>query len=571
MEVGKTSLSGLLNLERVLMIPLFQRRYVWGREEWQQLWDDVTPLVEEGDNFSPYFMGPVVFASDNRGIEHITVFQVIDGQQRLMTFSILLCALRDVALEVGDEVDGEKMAKRILKYLINSDEDLPPGRYKVHPRYWDSDAFFDLVDRKKIDQRLKIAKAHRFFVDFIKQEGKTDKGTVEFCRQLLNILRSDKLQFASISLEATENPYAIFRSLNFSGVDLRAGDLIRNHVFMALPDKQQQQEFDENHWKPLESNFQGKGKIKDEEFERFFRASLMKEGKYCRKSDTYIAFEKAHSQKDIEQNPSALTDHYRHLAGYWRSIEDGEGLESTSVQNAVNRVGELSIGVAYPLVMRLLEMHEKGKISNSDVAESFRLISGFFLRRHICGKNSRGYDKWFCEVCGILGENPLANLRNFLTNQKGGWPDDSDFKAAFVGFDLYESRYRSAVLIWMERELQKANRPPEPIEVEKCWVEHVLPRALSDDWKKSLGDEWERIYDQWLHTPGNLTLIGSDYNREMSNHSFSWKKPNLSESNIRLNSDFASVGDNWGESEIKARGKKLAELAAKIWCGADED
>ena len=121
--------------------------------------------------------------------------------------------------------------------------------------------------------------------------------------------------------------------------------------------------------------------------------------------------------------------------------------------------------------------------------------------------------------------------------------------------------------------MQKTNRPPDPINLERCWVEHVMPQSIGDDsngreWKKDLSNEWERIQGEWMHTPGNLTLIGSEYNQEMSNRSFSCKKPKLSESNIRLNGDFASV-ENWSEAEIKARGEKLAELAAKIWCGPD--
>ena len=410
MEVGKPSLSGLLSLERILMIPLFQRRYVWGRDEWNQLWEDVASLEGEGDNLPPYFMGPVVLARINRDSKHIPSCQVIDGQQRLLTFSILLCAIRDVASY--PEINDEKTAKRIEKYLINSDEEGNPGRYKVHPRYWDSEVFFGLVDGEKIDKRRKIAKAHRHFVNLIKQEGETPEETGEFCCQLLNILRGERLQFVDITLNEEENPYAIFRSLNFSGVDLRAGDLIRNHVFMALPDKIQQQKFDEHHWRKLESFFQEKGNFKDEEFERFFRACLLRKGEYRRKSDTYVAFSEAHPEEDIKRNSTSLTNEYCRLARHWQQIKDDK--------DAAHCVGELSIGVAYPLVMRILEMCENKDISDSDAAESFRLISGFFLRRHICGKNSRTYDKWFCEMCRseTLGQNPLANLKKFACHSK---------------------------------------------------------------------------------------------------------------------------------------------------------
>ncbi len=92
-----------------------------------------------------------------------------------------------------------------------------------------------------------------------------------------------------------------------------------------------------------------------------------------------------------------------------------------------------------------------------------------------------------------------------------------------------------------------------------------MPQKLDEEWKKALGQDYERIHTQYLHTIGNLTLTG--YNQEYSNKSFQEKRDmekGFKQSSLRLNQGLRDL-ESFGEEEIKKRANDLADLALKIW------
>jgi hypothetical protein len=117
----------------------------------------------------------------------------------------------------------------------------------------------------------------------------------------------------------------------------------------------------------------------------------------------------------------------------------------------------------------------------------------------------------------------------------------------------------------------------EPVLLDGCSIEHVMPQTVDegeDDgraWIAALGDPWRPVHAEWLHTPGNLTLVGADYNGEMSNRPFEIKKPVLAESKVYLNEHFkAETLKAWSKEQIEERAKLLAEVAIKVWPGTIE-
>ncbi len=182
---------------------------------------------------------------------------------------------------------------------------------------------------------------------------------------------------------------------------------------------------------------------------------------------------------------------------------------------------------------------------------------------------TRQYGRWFCSACDI-GDNPLAKLKAFFNDK--GWPSDTDFMPQFQHMPLYQGSYCRAVLEGIESSSQAAS---EPVVLTGCSIEHVMPQTIRDDpdgraWMAALGDRWSEIHAKWLHTPGNLTLVGSDYNSKMKNSSFQDKKPLLAGiSRVYLNmyfSDHPNLNE-WNETTIVERGLHLAQLATQVWMG----
>ncbi len=158
MKVDASGLQGVLHGSDQFVIPLFQRYYVWDRNNWQRLWDDITELLEP-DAPTEHFMGSLVCMQGDNAPGKVPQYLVIDGQQRLTTFVILLCALRDEATEQErDEVAGEIQDNYLThKYKKGM------AHYKVVPRLRDRQAVFDLVDRKPVDKETRVGQAYDFF------------------------------------------------------------------------------------------------------------------------------------------------------------------------------------------------------------------------------------------------------------------------------------------------------------------------------------------------------------------------------------------------------------------------
>src|SRR2546425_11977978 len=112
-------------------------------------------------------------------------------------------------------------------------------------------------------------------------------------------------------------------------------------------------------------------------------------------------------------------------------------------------------------------------------------------------KTNGGYGQLFVKACGVHTNNAVTSLRRYLESK--GWPDESRFEASFLTFNLYHRGYGRLIL----ESLEAAHEHREPADLSAAEIEHIMPRTLSEAWKKDLGDEADRIYYEWLHTPGN--------------------------------------------------------------------
>jgi len=152
----------------------------------------------------------------------------------------------------------------------------------------------------------------------------------------------------------------------------------------------------------------------------------------------------------------------------------------------------------------------------------------------------------------------VAALERYLVQR--GWPDDRRFESAFVEFPLYERDYGREILETLE--LSRGHR--EQADLSASQIEHIMPQTLNDAWRTALGPDAQRIHEDWLHRPGNLTL--SAYNAELWNHEFSRKRERYAQSNIVLTREL-SASKSWGAEEVRDRGAMLAGEAARIWRG----
>lgn len=542
-------------LEKILyspsqyIIPVFQRNYRWERPQWDKLWDALEE-IQEPTKKGNHFMGFLVFVPGLPQPGRNTTFHLIDGQQRLTTISLLLAAIRNVARQegLGDLADD------IHNNYLTDPRMRGEARYRLLPKERDHDSYVSIVEeRDNVSGR--VAEALAYFEDRLAGvRGSAPDGL----RHLFNVVRQ-RLEFMCATLE-TENAYNIFKSLNSIGVPLGPSDLIRNFVFMHVPPEDHDL-FDGELWTLLEERFLRRDRtLDDDRFSGFFRDVLMSSsGRYVPPKDTFSAFEARYEATDFK--PRDLARELHRYAEWYEVISGKKPDSDAAVTSALEGLNVLESSTTYPVLLALFARRAAGEVSSTRLAESVQMLRGFILRRFICGESSRGYGQTFVRAISAREGDCADALERFLAER--GWPDDRRFEAAFVDFPLYKRDYDRDILETLER--SRGHR--EQGDLSGVEIEHILPQTMSAAWRASLGSEADRIYADWLHRPGNLTL--SAYNPELCNHDFPRKRERYAQSNVVLTRELGRF-ETWGESEIRERGQALAREAAAIWRGPSE-
>ena len=560
MKIRDRHIKKLFDEVRQYQIPLFQRYYTWREKHWKQLWDDIVEMLKAKKS---HFMGVLVTAlppTDDAPESRIR--HVVDGQQRLTTLSLLFCAMKDIAKDNSFVGDFHKKIKD--EFLVHPDGE-HAGEYKILLSYRNRGEYQSVVKGEDGEDAGGIRDAYGFFVKNISKYIGSGEDAVDKFKFLKDFVET-KLVFGLVALGEDDNANKIFKSLNATGKSLSESDLIRNHVFWSIsPDRQER--FDRQEWAPLENKFRSaEGAFDRNEFTSFLRHSIQRKDGYVPPKAVSEKFEEKYGNpctpEEIVKELSRLTGNYLCF------VRDDTPFSASDIEAAIKMVRDLSVSqMVAPLILRLLELNSAGAIEKDVLIDSVKNIAGFVFRRYVCGESSRGYAKWFCALSAKLDEGTcaLSTICDFLVEK--GWPKDGKFKDAFVVGEMGKGKYARVALETLEKNEQQ---PTEPVGLRQCDIEHVMPQTLTDNWKLDLGGErkWNAVHEKWLHTPGNLTLVGRTYNRGvLQNRPYKEKQKCLvEESKVSLNSYFKGVSA-WTEAEIEDRGKKLADAAAKIWPG----
>ena len=201
-------------------LPFFQREYAWEKENWQTLLNDILDLYEiyKEENLPEHFMGSLVVVNEGT-IGTMPVFKLVDGQQRLTTITLILCALAEIV-----RTSHPEMRAKIRKYITNLDE-TGEYRYKLLPtlKYGDQSSYLAIIDGNaslESSNGSRIIPAYRFFFDEL--SSRLRDGSLEINRLFITIING--LQVVFIDLNAGEKPYQIFESLNAKGKPLTQAD-----------------------------------------------------------------------------------------------------------------------------------------------------------------------------------------------------------------------------------------------------------------------------------------------------------------------------------------------------------
>jgi uncharacterized protein with ParB-like and HNH nuclease domain len=239
MQAKETKLQDIIEGTKQYVIPLFQRTYSWTKKEWEVLWKDLIELCE-AENPRTHFIGSIVNMPTVSVPEGVAKYLLIDGQQRLTTIFVLLTLLRNKARENQNQEFADEINNTLLVNPYKKDNDF----FKLMPTQVDRDTYKNFINGKPNDMDNRLTEAYNFFDKKLKQ--------IQFEHEKLKKIITSYFSVVSIVLDADDNPYLVFESLNAKGRPLTQADLIRNYFFMRIHIDKQAEVYDD-YWQPMQT------------------------------------------------------------------------------------------------------------------------------------------------------------------------------------------------------------------------------------------------------------------------------------------------------------------------------
>ncbi|MGN0908353.1 MAG: DUF262 domain-containing protein, partial [Succinivibrio sp.] len=431
MKGSETQLVSFLEgADKRFDIPVFQRKYDWKIENCQQLLNDLAALdtspSPDGQR-ATHFFGSIVAKSSGAGAK--TIFQIIDGQQRITTVTLLLAAIANMALEGNPAPGGQALNDQIMTRFLVARWAQEGDRVKLRPVKGDREALEKILlgDKDAFVQGSNLTVNYCFFVDQIRQRALSLDDLYA---------RVAMLQVVVITLDQHDDAQEIFESLNSTGLALTEGDKIRNYVLMDL-DPARQEEIFSKYWSGIE-------KCAGSDVSSFVRDYLcVKQARPPVKNRIYATFKEFVASAGLRRKQDELLGDMLGYARIYQKLLDGS-FGIADLDGCIRRLNRLEINVMRPFFMEVLRKFQNDALSKDDLLRIFGIVESYTARRIICGIPTAGLNKVFASLDREVERHGAAapypdRLAYVLLSKKDGarLPGDAEFKDALEQRQIY--------------------------------------------------------------------------------------------------------------------------------------
>lgn len=545
-------------------IPLWQRRYSWDATDWAALWRDLLRIVDgEAQN---HFIGSVVLQvlPFSGSPSHAKQYWVVDGQQRITTLTIVVCAIRDRLVELAAEDEKQSVRANLTAQLLRNPNLAEGHRERLVLQETDQESLADLVNGTKAgDSRLR--RAYEYYA----------KSVHELDEARANLLLSKILVALSavwVTLENDDNAHRVFQTLNAGGKPLRQADLVRNYFFLLL--NTEGDAFYRDRWSQLETT------LTPQQLENYFVAWSISRGHTGAKDALFGYFQK--DLVDAEENIAAVLSYGNELVDAAKLYSWMINPELSPLKVAKKPLTDLARWGTLPaegLLLFLLRQNAAGVIQEADLTKGLEMVGSFLARRLLAGFEPNlhksilvGTTKRLLQARDLTGGAVVEYLHYLLSegDDVRTWPSDELIAERVASTPLYTSARAKWVFSILERinagMFAHEKHGPPALPYDKYSVEHVMPQTLTESWESDL-ESWgvqspARLHQARLHVLGNLSL--TPINPELGNKPFAEKRTMLADDWLKLNADVAS-SQTWTESRIDERSRALALVAASVY------
>ncbi|MEH0985729.1 GmrSD restriction endonuclease domain-containing protein [Micromonospora sp. CPCC 205556] len=558
----ETTLRELLEGAKQYRVPLYQRTYSWTDSQLRRLWEDIRKLAEERieNRNLTHFIGSLVLAPSPTNGPSVSEFLVVDGQQRLTTLSILLCAIRDHRAKREDPDHRDRIDQ---EYLINKYK--PAHRLKLVPTQADRAAYEACLEATpQAGGSDQVGAAYRFFAaQLVAVDDPDDPMDIERIEDAV----ISGMALVSVVANAGDNVYRIFESLNNTGLKLTQADLLRNYLFMRLPNRGEA--VYDSLWFPLQKQ------LDSSELEQLFWLDLVHRNPEVKQTDTYVGQQARLNGLHTEAEIEAEVRRFCRLGALLRIILHPDEEQDPEVRRRLARLNAWDTTTVLPLLLHLLDRRKEGTATSAQIASAMLYVESYFIRRLLIGRATASINRVLLRIVTDMRKDlPIDEaVRAYLSVGRKYYATDASLREAVRSIPFYlngRATQRKLVLQWLEESYSSK----EPVSPASLTIEHVMPQSPTAEWRQMLSEDLQgeesfaEAHEALVHTLGNLTLTG--YNAELSNSSFLVKRAQLGKSGIALNREIADQ-KRWGRPEIHARADALAERIIATWPGPTEE
>ena len=592
-EIINRNFADIFSGEMRYVIPFFQRGYVWGSRNWNQLKQDIEEQIlepaQDGElTDQEHFFGPVVVAEKPGHHPRFKVFDIIDGQQRFTTVYLMLAYFRrrlDALMTKAPK--AREHHERIGRWLINRTEDgATPDDYwriKLFSVKGDRLATYYAVFGHR-NPRTSALQDDLFLYlpngnisgKFERWMGRNfgDSGEEDIWRWVRALAQCLKVVW--IPLGRRDDPQAIFESLNDKGIPLTAAELLCNYLFKPLIKAESDYEYlHRSKWLDVQRIDRSSPVAEVFDFEEYLRHLFsIGHSKIVGRGRRLYVFFKQHNKNLNADAANAHLDNIAQSAPLYRRIlgESTDGL--TPVDGLLKKIGETNMTSCRPFLLAILKKERDGVIPARDVETLFKEVYVLLVRRKVAELPVTRYDSFFPSLVDKMVDSdrvaPTVLLHEAIRKEQL-WVGDGVFKEALARRPVYRSReigFTRLILEEIDRHLAGEHSGELPDYSTLDTVEHVAPQNIetSDDWKMELGeDARSEDYTRIINTIGNLCLRKRERNSEMGRLPFAKKQELLRLSPSRLALDITDRVGPWNFNAIQTRSAQLADVAARIW------
>lgn len=541
-------------------IPRFQRDYSWTSEEWEDLWSDILGTIQEGGE-PAHYMGYLVLQSQDE-----KSFDVIDGQQRLTTLSlIVLSVLKNLDRLVSEGKNPEQNKQRLEQIRNTYVGYLDPVTLLTRSKLTlnrNNDSYFQtyLVPLGHLPVRgfraseHGLRKAFEWYEKRVRDYAKKQDGDEGVVLASLVETMSDRLFFTVINVTDELNAYKVFETLNARGVRLSSTDLLKNYLFSVLHKQNEhlnEMNVLEDRWESMVT------RLGSESFPDFLRSHWNSRNTFVRQSELFktirnkvsdraAVFELLRGMEEDMDTYLALTNPE---ASHWDATQ----------RNYAKLLQMFRVRQPFPLVMaanRALPKEQFIAVLRACVMIAFRY--------NVIGNlPTNEQEREYHAAAQKINRESAVGAAQVIESLREIYPGDEAFKATFADkiIRTTDSRNNRIVrYILCEIERQHGGHDYD-FESDTFNIEHVLPQNPENGWDMFSDEEVESM----VYRIGNMALLAKGANKDIANATYAVKRPVLQASAFELTKKLAEENADWTPARIDARQKYLAKVATSIW------